>query len=375
MARKTKAQNRQADNSGDEGSEDERPSPAEINAGINRSRLNRIEEIGRVADGQRAGNMSDVDGHQVTGRFADGEFDDSPEARERKQVLEDELAEQDLEDRRREAEAEEDDARRLQEEGGDDNTRSRQRDDDRDDEADEESVGDEKVINGVRHYLTVEDGQEKWLTLKQLRERATGAGNVEKTLQAAQDALQRATQASLTPKEDEAEDLTEKDLENVILSASMGDEEAVKKLASVLRSRPKGHNPQDVSSMVAQQIATTREVDLAERDITDLVGNGSLEPVFRQRLREFATQKPQTRIKDAYKAVADQMRKDFAPMLKQSNEPLSKEQRKRTIINPPQSAGRQPRREDEDREVPVSEQIDALARMRGQQRAHRVRRS
>lgn len=354
----------------------ERPSPAEVNAAGNKSRLNRMEEISRVADGKRAQEMVDVDGDRATGRFAGGEFDDSPEAREAQALREQDEAEQALREQADRAQLEEEEdqreAKRLQEEGSPgDEGGARAADED------DAHAGDEKVVDGVRYYLTIVNGQEKWLTLKELRSHAAASAQAEETLQRAQDALQRATQAEFTPEGAPAEELDDKVLENIVLSAGMGDEEAVRKLVSVIKGKPAGASPAQVARLVSQQIATQREVDKAETAQADLLGNKSLAPLFRMRLSEYGSKNPKARIVDAYQAVGDSMRKDFAPMLQQSNvKPnLSKDQRKRGIVNPPRSAGRQPPREDDDREVPVSDQIDAIAKARGQDRAHRIRRS
>jgi hypothetical protein len=353
-----------------EGGDEEgaRPSPAEINDRANRSRLERIEQIGRVADGRRANELNDVDGERVTGRFQGGEFDDSDEAREREAAEAEEAAAEAIreeEERARADEEERGEARRLQSEGAEGG------------DPRESADADEKVVDGVRYYRTMVSGNERWLTLRQLREGVSAAGNTEEALQRAEEAIRSAAQAELTPKEVPAE-VDEKDLENIILSAGMGDEEAVRKLVQVIRARPAGVDPQAVQRQVSQQIATQREVDRAEGTQADLLGNEILAPIFRSRLREYAQSKPKTRIVDAYKEVGDAMRKDFAAMIPKagsSQQPLSKTDRKRQIVTPPSGAGRQPPREDDDREVPVSETIDAIARSRGFDRAHRIRRS
>lgn len=360
-----------------EGGEGTRPDPAVINDQQNRRRLSRIEQIARGNDGRRSSELSDVDGENATGRFQGGELDDSPEARERAAELADEQAAEAL--REQEARASEADeeargaaraieearARGLQEEGGEDDGEGRETQ-----RAEHSEAGDEKVVDGVRYYLTIVGGQEKWLTLKQLRDGAAISGDAEETLQRAQDALKRSTQAALSPK-DEPVELGEAELENVVLSAVMGDSEAVKRLVSVIRSRPTGASPQDVSRQVSQQIATSSAIRSAEEAQTDLLSSDVLGPIFRTRLRAFAAEKPDTRIPDAYAAVGAQMRKDFAPMLGKSAAPLTKEERKRTIVSPPQGAGRQQGRSTDDSEVPVSTVIDQMAKGRGQDRAIR----
>lgn len=358
------------------GGGEQRPSPAEVNAQQNRARLDRMSQIGRTADARRAQELRDVDGEVDKGSFAGGEFDDDPASRERQAELEDQAAQDALEEQRQRAaadEADETEARRLQAEGaGADPGAATPPGDGQE--------ADEKVVGGVRYYRTIVAGQERWLTLAQLRESAAASANAEETLQRAQEALRSAAQPELSPKPAPGEDLTDKDLENIVLSASTGDEEAVRKLVSVLKARPAAVKPEDISRQVSQQIATQRAIDQAEKANEDVLGNQVLAPEFRRRLSAFAREKPTTRIVDAYQAVGDSMRKDFAAMLTPAPgtpgaRPASKADRKRTIVNPPQAAGRQPAGEDPDREVPVSEQIDAIAKSRGQARAHRSRRS
>lgn len=337
---------------------------AQINAERNAERLARIEEIGEGVDGRRADQLEDVDGEKPTGRFQEGEFDDSPEAREQRAAQEEAEAEQALREQAELAETEEGkaelEARRLQAEGADDPKKEVQTDDE---------PGDEKLINGVRHYLTVVNGTERWLTLKQLREDASKTAAADLALQRANDALKQAATVALSPK-DEPTEVSDADLENVILSAGMGDTEAVKKLVSVIRSKPSGATPSDVSRLVTQQLQTQRAIDEAEKASSDVLSNKSLDREFRARLREVANQEPTLRIQDAYAKVAQGMRTEFAPMLK-TVAADSKAERKRTIVVPPQSAGRQAAKPDDDQEVPMSVQIDQMAKSRGQARAIR----
>lgn len=362
-----------AGDDGEGGDTEARETPAQINERRNQEQLRRREAISRGVDGRRARDLRDSNGENVVGDFEEGALADSPEARERAAEDEDARAAEALQEAEERAAAAEEEARgetrereegrarRLQEEGVEEG----------DDSADpSEQPGDEKVVDGVRYYLTMVGGQPKYLTLKQLRDNASAAANAEQTLQRAQEALQRSATAALSPKDEPAE-LGEAELESVVLSAVMGDGEAVKRLVSVIRSRPAGTDPQQLSRQVSQQIATTSAIAAAEEATKDLLSNPNLEPVFRQRLRAFAADAPETKIPDAYRQVASQMRKDFAPMLGRSEAPLSKEQRKRTIVNPPSGAGRQPARGEDDREEPVSSQIDQIAKGRGQDRAIR----
>jgi hypothetical protein len=349
---------------------------AQLNAERNSERLARIEEIGSGVDGRRAHELNDVDGEKVTGRFQGGEFDDSAEAAEERAAQEEAEAEQALREQAERAEAAEreaaGEARRLQEEGAP--VRANGEDRESEPQAEPEPAaepGDEKVINGVRHYLTIVEGRERWLTLKQLREQASKSAATEESLQRAHDALKQASTVALTQKEAPAEIPSDEDLENIVLSAATGDIEAVKKLVAVIKPKPSGVTPSDVSRQVSQQIATQRAIDEAEKASTDVLGNKSLEPLFRMRLREVAQTKPNLKIQDAYAEVAKGMRTEFAPMLKTTPAEPTKAEKKRTIVNPPQSAGRLPAKPDDDQEVPIGTQIDQIAKSRGQERAYR----
>jgi hypothetical protein len=385
-----------------------RPTPAQVNAAQNAARLRRIEEISRGVDGRRSDELADVQGENVTGKFAGGEFEDSPEAREARELAEAAAAEEAL----REAEARGEEAggtdeererlssaraiaaaqaeaagraRTLQEEGGapgeGEGSGAGEGADTGTAAAGDATAteGDERVIDGVRYYATAINGEIRWLTLRQLRESASNGLATEETLQRARDALQRATEAELTPKATPAPTLSDEELRNVILAAGMGDTEAVQTLASVIRARPAGPDEATVSRLVSQRIATQRLLDEAERANADILGNEVLAPIFRQRLSAFAQEKPKTKIGDAYKAVADGMRRDFAPMIKAPAGgarpagivPGSKADRKRTLVSPPHGGARTTQATDEERVPSVSSDIDAIAKARGQERAIR----
>jgi hypothetical protein len=279
---------------GGEGEDGGGPTPAEVNAEGNQRRLDRIAAIGRTADAQRAHQMRDANGEEDGGEFAGGEFADDPQAQAAARARQTELEEQEARDA--EEEAEQAEARRLQAEGagmdpeGEGTSRTPPEDD---------PAADEKVVGGVRYYKNIIGGQERWMTLAQMREAAQISANAEETLRRAQDALRSAAQAEVTPKGPPAEDLSEQDLENIVISAATGDEEAVKKLVSVIRHRPQGPSPQDISRQVTQQIATQREVDRSEKANEDVLGNEKLAPEFRRRLSELGKQNPKMRIYDA----------------------------------------------------------------------------
>ena len=336
---------------------------AAANGARNSEQLSVREQIARNMDARRSADLEDTaDGAQPTGRFAEGEFDDSPEARERAAEIADREAEEALAEERQAADAaQERRARELQAEGSEDSGEPA---------GDEPQAGDEKVVGGVRYYLTIVNGKEKWLTLEQLRAAAQKTEAADVALQRAQEAVQKATQLALAPQT--PSELGQDELEDVIASAALGDSDAVKKLASVLKARPSA-TPADVGRQVEQQLATQRAIDQAEREQAEILRHASLGKYFRVRLSQLAQSEPDLQIIDAYRKIGSEIRQEFAPMLRRSQEtPPSKEERKRSLSPPPRAASRAVRvdPEDEEEESP-SAVADRMAKARGQQRAIR----
>ena len=315
-----------------------------------------------MADPARADDMDDIEGEEVVGRFRAGELDDSPEAVERRAAEEDEESRQRLEEEAERARAEE-----LQAEGaGDDDTTERHA------AGGDQDAPEEKLINGVKHYLLVINGKEKWLTFPQLRAQAQKVESADEALQRANDAVKKATQLALAPREvpgdeDEGNDV---DVESVLSSAVMGDREAIKSLATLLKRKPS--KTLDVSREVANAIATRSAVIEAEAQQKDIFSVPALVPIFKARLTAVANEEPDLQIQAAYKKAGDIVRKEFAPMLKASpSAPQSKAERKRTLVNPPVQAARQAQRDDESGEENPTSVIDQIAKSRGQARAIR----
>jgi hypothetical protein len=344
-----------------EGTEAEgtRPNATEINQRQNNRRLDRMQQIANRVDGGRAEDFQDIEGEEVTGKFQDGEFDDSPEALEAAALREEEEARLALEEDAARAEAE-----NLQAEGAE-----------TEEETTRESAGDggdapeEKLINGVKHYLVITPKGEKWLTFPQLKAMAQKVESADEALQRANDAVKRATQLALTPREEPSDEESDLDVESILSSAVMGDREAIKSLASLLKTRPS--KTPDVSREVAQAIATRSAVETAKAQQKDIFEVESLVPVFNARLSQVAQAEPELSIVAAYKKAGDMVRKDFAPMLKTPARTESKLDRKRKLVNPPTQAARQAPREDQDGEESPTSVIDQIAKSRGQNRAIR----
>lgn len=348
---------------GGAGEGSDRINPTEVNRRQNNSRLDRLAAIADRVDGGRSDDLEDIDGDEVTGRFQGGAFDDSPEAREAAELRADEDARLALEE-----EAARQAAAELQEEGageGDgDPQPSRRQSADADGDAAEQ-----KLINGVKHYLVITPKGETWLTFPQLRAQAQKVGSADEALQRANDAVKRATQLNLAPREEPSDEGDGADVESILSSAVMGDRDAIKQLASLLKTRPS--KTPDVSREVAQAIATRSAVEQAKAQQKDIFEVEALVPVFNARLRAVADETPDLSIIDAYKKAGDSVRKEFAPMLRKVPTPQTKSERKRMLVNAPTQAARQAPREDQDGEENPTSVIDQIAKGRGQARAIR----
>jgi len=342
-----------------EENEQERPNAAELNAKVNNSRIARMNAIANRVDGGRAEDFRDVEGDEETGAFQGGEFDDSPEAREAQALREEEDARLALEEAEARAAAEE-----LQTEGVEGATETAS-----EETGDGGDAPEEKLINGVKHYLVVVNGKEKWLTFPQLKAQAQKVESADEALQRANDAVRKATQLSLAPREEQSDEDSNVDVESILSSAVMGDRDAIKSLASLLKTRPS--KTPDVSREVAQAIATRSAVEQAKLAQADVLNVEALVPVFNARLRAVADAEPDLSIQAAYQKAGDQVRKDFAPMLKAQPARESKLERKRTLVNAPTQAARQAPREDPDGEDNPTSVIDQIAKGRGQSRAIR----
>lgn len=339
--------------------EEQRPNAAELNARQNNSRLNRMNAIANRVDGGRSDDFRDVEGDVETGSFQGGEFDDSPEAREAQALREEEDARIALEEAEARAAAEE-----LQAEGVEGTAEPAE------EPGDGGDAPEEKLINGVKHYLVVVNGKEKWLTFPQLKAQAQKVESADEALQRANDAVRKATQLSLAPREEQSDEDSNVDVESILSSAVMGDRDAIKSLASLLKTRPS--KTPDVSREVAQAIATRSALEEARAQQKDILSVPQLVSVFNATLREVADKEPDLSIQAAYAKAGARIRKEFAPMLK--SDPQSRQgkaERKRTLVNPPTQASRQAARADEDGEENPTSVIDQIAKGRGQARAIR----
>jgi hypothetical protein len=295
-----------------------------------------MEAIADSNDDIRKPDMRETDGDVI--------FDD-PEETERKAAQEAKEAEQILAEGK---------AKQLQEEGA----RPAQEDEDA-----EEERRDERVVNGIRHYLTIVNGKEKWLTLEQLRSHAQKVESADEYLSTAAEAVRNSTALAL-PK-DEPASLGKDEMRKTLAAAALGDEEAIEKLASVL-TRPSEVTP-DVLRQIDQRLSFRTELAQLESEQREILDHPYLARAFRDRLNELKKEAPNTSLSSAYRSIGKEIREAFPEKFSKSAAPAEdKLARKRALPAPPQAAGRQQAPTQEEPEESVEDVIANMAKARGQ---------
>lgn len=224
----------------------------------------------------------------------------------------------------------------------------------------QEALADEKVINGVTHYLTVVNGHEKWLTLKQLRETSQKVESADEYLQSASEAVRNASRQALS-KQDEPVSLEKDEMKKLLASVALGDDEAMERLASVLTSRPSEVTP-DVVRTIDQRLSFRTELATLESKSKDLLEDKYMGRLFRDRLNEMKAENPTMTLNEAYTSIDKELRTAFPARAKADTQ--TKLERKRTLVNVPTAASRQVEAEDEEGEEDVSSVIDRIAKAR-----------
>lgn len=306
----------------------------EANETRNNDRLARLNAIADSNDELRDPEMEETDGTVV--------FKDETDEREAAAVRESEDAEREL------AEAQ---ARELQEEGA---------------EPEPRETSDEKVINGVRHYLTIVNGKEKWLTLKQLRDTSQKVDSADEYLAAAAESVRSAAGQALS-RTDEPAKLDKDELRKTLSAAVLGDEEAIEKLASALSARPSEVTP-DVLQQIDQRLSFRTELTQLQAEQREILEHPYLGRLFSQRLNELKAEAPTTPLAKAYRSIGKEIREAFPEKFKKTTAVTlaDKDARKRTLPAPVQAAGRQMTEQEEETDESVEDVIAKMAKARGQ---------
>lgn len=305
-------------------SDDELPRPIEesnkmakeSNERMINDRVSRLNAIADSHDELLSGEMEDTDGEKV---------------------IRDETDDREAEAAREAAESEAY-ARKLQEEGGDEDTQS--------------------TPEPKKFKLKV-NGQTIELTEDELIARAQKVESADQYLQTAAEAVKNASR--LAPSKDEPSRVDQDDLENTLSSAVMGDQDAIKRLASVI-ARP-SISP-DALQQIDQRLAFRTELAQLENEQKDILEDPYLGKLFKVRLNELRETAPQTSLKDAYQGIGKELRTAFPEKFRSSTQ--SKLERKKTLVNVPTASTRQQVEADDEGDEDVVSVIEQMARARHQ---------
>jgi hypothetical protein len=342
----------------------------EVNEARNRSRVDRLAEIADNNEAMRAGEMVETDEGNL--KLKDSMSDEA--RREAEAAREAEEAEQALAEMQ---------ARQLQEEGSETATDPGEQDDTSQARVEaevekEQTPSDVKVVNGETYYLTVVNGNEKWLTLSQLRAAAQKVESADQYLAAAAESVRNASRLDLSPKRDEPSKVEDVDLEKTLSSAVMGDQEAIKKLASVfkdlkeVRAKPSEVTP-DVLQQIDERWSFRRAAEWFDEEYQDLLTDPFLKELVYKRDSELANSQPKMPYKQRLKTAGDEIRGWIQKRTGAAGVKVvpseTKAERKKTLVNVPSAAARQTPVNDEEAEESVEEVIQKMAKARGQARA------
>ncbi len=342
----------------------------EANESRNRSRVDRLSEIADNNEAVRAGEMVETDEGNL--KLKDSMSDEA--RREAEAAREAQEAEQALAEMQ---------ARELQEEGSEPVVEPTEEASARSAEVEagaekEQTPSDVKVVNGETYYLTVVNGNEKWLTLSQLRAAAQKVESADQYLAAAAESVRNASRLDLSRKQDEPSKVEDVDLEKTLSSAVMGDPEAIKKLASVfkdlkeVRAKSSEVTP-DVLQQIDERWSFRRAAEWFDEEYQDLLTDPFLKELVYKRDSELATSQPKLPYKQRLKTAGDEIRgwiqKRTGTSGVKAAPSEAKADRKKTLVNVPSAAARQTPVNDEEAEETVEQVIQQMAKARGQARA------
>ena len=320
------------------------------NENRNQQMLDRRSAIADSVDELRDDDMDDVDGDTIVPRNKKTKTAEEQE---------EEAAEED-------ARAERERERLAAQEGPDDPEDDDERDDD-----DEGGDGDSKIINGVRHYLQIVNGKQKWQTLQQIRTSAQKVESADEYLQGAAASVRNAAKLGEAESDTEDDEEDDSDLEAMVNKALLGDQESVKQLARRIKATPSRVTP-DVLQAVDERLTFRAAVDWFESEFEPELADPMLKRLIVEEDAKLASENPTWSYRKRLKKAGETIREWQQGMsgTKGNNERrATKEQRKRQMTSVPGAGGRQREEQNDDAEETVESQIQAMARARHQGRS------
>lgn len=245
------------------------------------------------------------------------------------------------------------------------------------DEARAAGADDVRVTNGETYYRVIVNGNEKWLTLQQLRDTSSKVSAADEYLRAAKEAAKTAI-TGLTPSAhaDESVSAAPGRVRELLNRALMGEQEAIDELARRLEGPSVTTDVlKAVDERVDGRLTFRQAVDWFETEYRSELSNPRLKAIMVQRDAELAAQNPEMDFKQRLKMVGDEIR-DLKRELgvttpaPQAAAPIrsEKEARKASVRSIPQAGGRLTEDTEDDEDETYEMSIAKMAAARGQAR-------
>jgi len=241
------------------------------------------------------------------------------------------------------------------------------------DEAREAGASDVKVVNDVTYYQLIVNGQEKWLTLAQLRETSSKVSAADDYLRDAKDAAKRVATAS--PSTDEGSSPKKGRVRELLSRVAMGEQEAIDELATLIEAEPSRVTPdvlQAVDERVDGRLTFRTAVEWFDQEYKAELADPDLKKRIVRRDKEMATLYPEMDFRQRLKEVGEEAR--AMRIAKGGGKPISddrlreKEQRKASVRAIPAAGARQVEESEEEDGETYESAIAGIAKARGQSR-------
>jgi len=241
------------------------------------------------------------------------------------------------------------------------------------DEARDAGATDVKEVNGETYYQLIVNGQEKWLTLQQIRDTASKVAAADQYLHDAKQAARTAvTQAPSSPDEQASPDKGR--VRELFSRALMGEEQAVDELAATLTRGLSGNVTPDVLRAVDERVdgrLTFRDAfSKFERDYKDEWNDPDWRDFMQSEDAKLAESNPRMPFDERLRMVGEKarrMRGGRSPVVS-AQKLAEKDARKVKVRIPPAASGRRVESESEDEDEDVGSVIQDMAKSRGQSR-------
>ena len=239
------------------------------------------------------------------------------------------------------------------------------------DEARAAGADDVKVTNGETYYRLIVNGQERWLTLQQLRENASKVSAADEYLRSAKELVKN--NLSATPSHrDESAGADRGRVRELLNRAIMGEQEAIDELAQAIE-RPSANA--DVARLVDERVdgrLTFREaVNWFDKEYQGELSDPRLKEYMVWKDSQLAQSNPDMDFKERLRTVGEEARalrgRPNAPAADPQRR-AEKEQRKASVRSIPVAGGRQSEEIEEDENETYETSIAKMAQLRGQAR-------